>query len=103
MEISVTQKNDSVQFVLHGDVDEKGAALLSRRFQELADKKAIRELVLDFQQVRYIGSSGIGLLILFYQTLASSGGKVHLKNVSSAIYDLFLELDIQTIMSISKT
>ncbi|MGE0082794.1 MAG: STAS domain-containing protein [Desulfococcaceae bacterium] len=102
MEISVTQKNDRVHFVLHGDVDEKGAALLSRHFQELGDKKAIRELVLDLGEVNYIGSSGIGLLILFYQTLASSGGKVRIEKVSPAIYDLFLELDIQTILSISK-
>jgi len=103
MEISVTQKDDTTRFVFQGDIDEKGAALLSRRFQELENRKSIRELVLDFQKVGYIGSSGIGLLILFYQTLASSGGKVRIEKVPAAIYDLFLELDIQTIMSVSKT
>lgn len=102
MEISVMQKDACVRFVLRGDVDEKGAALLGRHFQELGDKKSIRELVLDLGQVGYIGSSGIGLLILFYQTLAASGGRVRLEKVSSAIHDLFLELDLQTILSISK-
>jgi len=103
MEISVTQKNDTARFVFQGDIDEKGASLLGRRFQELGNRQTLRELVLDFGNVGYISSSGIGLLILFYQNLASSGGKVRIEKVPAAIYDLFLELDIQTIMSVSRT
>jgi len=102
MEISASCSNKTAEFVIHGDIDEKGAALLSKQFRELTDKNSVCELILDFKEVDYISSSGIGTLILFYKTMAGSRGKVSIKNVSKEIHGLFLDLDINKIINISK-
>lgn len=101
MQVTVNHEKDHACFVIKGDIDEQGADILDNRFREL-DKKALRELVLDFKDVDYIGSSGIGQLILFYKELAITGIKLRIKNVASDIYDLLLEVDMHTVMTISK-
>lgn len=102
MEITVSKKEQSVYFDFSGGIDELGAELLNKRFGEL-EKSSLRELVLDFRKVDYIGSSGIGQLILFYQLLATSGGRIQIKNASKDLYDMLLDLDIDKLISISRT
>ena len=82
MEVMVVQNNDTSVFTINGEIDEEGAALISNHFQEIKSKTSVKNLVLDFKNVEYIGSSGIGVIILFYKTLALSGGKVTIKNAS---------------------
>jgi anti-anti-sigma factor len=103
MEISVVSENNITQFVIKGDIDEKGAEILSNHFKRLTSKASMTQLVLDFRSVKYIGSSGIGVIILFYKKLAPSGGKVHIRNVSTEIYDLLADLDINKIIQVSKS
>ncbi|HAO22279.1 MAG: hypothetical protein BWK80_25595 [Desulfobacteraceae bacterium IS3] len=100
MEISVLQEKDTVYFVVGGDIDERGADMLTNQFRELTVKAAVTNLILDFKSVAYIGSSGIGAIILFYKKLAQSGGSISIRNVSKEIYDLLSDLDINKIIRI---
>ncbi|MGE0086649.1 MAG: STAS domain-containing protein [Desulfococcaceae bacterium] len=99
MNVTVSQQGTLVRMVLDGDIDEHGAETMNTRFQELG-KESFSELVLDFRKVKYIGSSGIGQLILFYKETAPLGKKVRIENVSKEIYDLLLDLDINKVISI---
>ncbi len=98
----MVNENNITSFVLKGDIDEKGAEIISNHFKNLISKTPLTQLVLDFRSVKYIGSSGIGAIILFYKKLAPSGGKVHIRNVSKEIFDLLSDLDIGKIIQISK-
>ncbi|MDM8549861.1 STAS domain-containing protein [Desulfobacterales bacterium HSG2] len=102
MEITVSKKKESVHFAFSDGIDELGAEILNKRFREL-EKRSLRKLVLDFKKVDYIGSSGIGQLILFYQLMAASGGRIRIENASKDIYDILMDLDIDKLMSISRT
>ncbi|QTA85106.1 STAS domain-containing protein [Desulfonema magnum] len=101
MKLKVTHEKECARFALSGDLDEKGADILDKGFRGL-NQGSLSELVLDFKDVAYIGSSAIGQLILFYKILAASGGKIRIENVSGDIYDLLLDLDINKLISISK-
>lgn len=103
MEISVVNEHNITYFVIKGDIDEKGAEIISNHFKNLMGKTPITQMILDFRSVKYIGSSGIGAIILFYKKLAPSGGKVHIRNVSQEIFDLLSDLDINKIIQISKS
>lgn len=100
MEISVVYEKSTVCFVICGDIDENGAELLSNHFRKLTAKASVVKLILDFKSVAYIGSSGIGAIILFYKKLVQSGGNIQIRNVSKEIYDLLSDLDINKIISI---
>lgn len=101
MKLRVTRDKKCVRFVAEGDIDERGADILDKHFQEL-DKKEIGEFVLDLKNVDYIGSSAIGQLILFYKKLAETRVKMRIENVSKDIYNLLLDLDIDKLITISK-
>lgn len=100
MEIKVNREGSRATFSLDGDIDEAGAALLRKQFQELGTD-GLSDLVLDFSRVGYIGSSGIGQLILFYKQLAAVNGKARLINVSREIGELLRDLDIHKVIAIN--
>lgn len=102
MDISIKHEHGTAQFNIKGDIDEVGAEVLHLKFRELTSKTSLTKLVFDFKSVEYIGSSGIGTIILCYKKLAATGGKIFIVNVSDEIYDLLLDLDVNTVMTVKK-
>jgi anti-anti-sigma regulatory factor len=50
----------------------------------------------------YIGSSGIGKLLLFYKNLGVQQIRLTVTNVAPATYDLLHELKLNTVFTIEK-
>ncbi len=101
MEILVDKKGTQTRFTVKGEIDERGAEILKNRFQEI-NRSSMKQLIFDFKDVNYIGRSGIGKLLLFYKDLAPSGGSILIENVSDEIYELLMDLDLNTIITITK-
>ena len=102
MELSVTPQDDQVQIAISGSLDERGAEELKRRFLELEVSK-IKKIIFDFKGVTFIGSAGIGKLLLFYKNVASQGGSVTIQNMSKDIYTMFKVVKLDKIFDISMT
>jgi anti-sigma B factor antagonist len=98
MEITVSRNENSGRVEIRGDVDEKGAEELKAKLREMAN---LKEVTIDMSGVAYIGSSGIGKLLLFYKNIAMQGGKVFLVNVQNDILQLLHELKLDTIFTIT--
>ena len=98
MDIKTTQDADQGRIEIIGDIDEKGAEILKAKLQEMNQLKAVE---IDFHHVDYIGSSGIGKLLLFYKNVAAHGGKMSITNLQPDLFRLFKELKLDTIFSIS--
>ncbi len=101
MELTVTQHGNSARFEIRGNIDERGAEDLKRRFREL-NASSLKEVVFDFGKVNHIGSAGIGKLLLFYKDLAVTGGGIRIENVSESVYDLLGVLKLDTIFTITR-
>ncbi len=101
MDLAVTQEGDHIRFEVIGNVDEKGAEELKRRFREL-NITNVREVIFDFGKVTHIGSAGIGKLLLFYKDLAVIGGSIRIINTSETVYELLTVLKLDTIFTISR-
>ena len=100
MELTLNQEGDRARFEINGEIDEKGAELLKERFYQLK-LSSLKEVVLDFKDVNHIGSAGIGKLLLFYKNLAVGEGSLRILNLNKPTYNLFKELKLNTIFSIS--
>jgi anti-anti-sigma factor len=100
MELTVTPQGDQVFVEVVGSIDERGAEDLKRRFLEL-DVSTVKEVVFDFSGVTFIGSAGIGKLLLFYKNLAAQGGKITIQNMSKDIYTMFKVVKLDKIFNIS--
>ncbi len=99
MDIKVNSSGDSGRLEVTGDIDEKGAEIFKARLSEL---KQLKKVDIDFSHVGYIGSSGIGKLLLFYKNITLQGGKVTLSNVGPDLYNLFRELKLDSIFTITQ-
>ncbi len=100
MELNVSVDKDIAQVTIVGDIDDDGANKLKAKLLEL-QSKGIREAVFDFAAVRFIGSTGIGKLLLFYKALASKGGKIRIINMNSDLYTMFSVIKLDKVFNIS--
>jgi anti-anti-sigma factor len=101
VELKVSQTGSRTLFEVLGDIDERGAETLKNQFKQL-QLTTIKELVIDLAKVGYIGSSGIGQLLLFYKNLGLHGGIITIANPSESIYQLLNELKLNSIFNIVK-
>ena len=78
------QHDDEGKIVCTGRLDaaqcEKGQAFMD----EIAESST-----LDFSQLEYISSAGLGILLKTQKRLASSGAALKIINVNNHIYDVF--------------
>ena len=88
MELNVKYDQPNARISIRGDIDDDGAAVLKNKLMELQGR-VLREVVIDFSGVNYIGSTGIGKLLLFYKTISQTGGAIKIVNMSEDLYKMF--------------
>ena len=99
MELLVSGASQNPQFKIIGLIDENGAANLKEEFDRL-NLEQMQELVLDFGGVTFIGSAGLGKLLLFYKRTAERNGQIKITNLSSDIAELLKSLNMDTLFSL---
>ncbi|MCB2226401.1 MAG: STAS domain-containing protein [Desulfarculaceae bacterium] len=100
MEFKVIPQDDKARIEIAGNIDERGAEEMKRRFLDL-DLSSLNEIILDFSGVTFIGSSGIGKLLLLYKNLVPHGGEVRIDNLSKDIYTMFKVVKLDKIFKLS--
>lgn len=101
MEIVTENRDQTVILRVNGRVDEKGAEELKNSFSALS-LSGISQVHVDFQNLQYIGSSGIGKLLLFYKNLGVQHIQLRVINTPPAIHELMKELKLDTVFSIEQ-
>ena len=99
MELSIKTQEDKVVISIVGSIDERGAEELKRRFLGL-DVSKTKDIYFDFAGVTFIGSAGIGKLLLFYRNVAGQGGQITIENMSKDIYTMFKVVKLDKIFNI---
>ena len=100
MELTIKQQGEEGRIVIIGSIDERGAEELKRRFTEL-DVRKLKDIIFDFSGVTFIGSAGIGKLLLFYRNVAAQGAKITIENMSKDIYTMFKVVKLDKIFNIT--
>ena len=67
------------------------------------DSKSIKNIVFDFKNIRFMDSSGIGVIIGRYKKISSEGGKVSVVNVNDKIKKIFNLSGMNKIINIYDT
>ena len=84
------EKNRNTLIVrLSGELDQREAAEVRRTLDELLEDSGIRRLVFDLSMLRFMDSSGIGLIIGRYKRLSRRGGSVAVADPDARIDRLF--------------
>lgn len=102
MNISVRTVGNVAVLDVHGEVDLYHSPALLAKLTELIGKKQTT-ILLNFQGVTYIDSSGLASLIGAFQQLRPQGGQLRLSNVSQNVQNVFSVARLDKVFSIHPT
>jgi anti-sigma B factor antagonist len=101
MNVKLANEGEKVTVYISGSVDIPGAESLKKTFNQIAETNPLpKEVWVDFGEVNFIGSSGIGKLLLFYKKFTSKGGKVMIVNLNKEITALFKAIKLDKLFNI---
>jgi anti-sigma B factor antagonist len=103
MKFSSEIKKDILIIRLEGDLigENDGAAILAMATDAIQDN--ILKCVIDISKLRYINSSGIGVLITILTKFRNKNGEVFLLNPSESVQKLLVITKLNAIFQIAKT
>ncbi len=86
MAAKIVYKQREINVFLDGEIDHHSASLIRVSIDEAVIRKRPQLLVLDFEKVTFMDSSGIGLVMGRYKLMKSIGGKIKVLNLSPGAY-----------------
>ncbi|MGC8764746.1 MAG: STAS domain-containing protein [Brevinematia bacterium] len=78
--------------------------LAAREFKEILSSiidEGKTEIIIDFSEMLFIGSNGIGKLLLAYKRLSEKNGKIYLVGLNKDIKDLFITFRLNEFFQIA--
>lgn len=82
-------KGDTVTVYLDGELDHHTAQGVRMELEELIASPRVKRLVLDLSKLAFMDSSGIGVVLGRYKTLARRGGTVAVKQPTTHVNRIF--------------
>lgn len=80
MPVKVEFSDNDITALLSGDIDHHSAVGLREEIDRLITEKSPKTLVMDFSQVGFMDSSGIGLVIGRFKSMQEINGRIIVKN-----------------------
>ncbi len=99
MNVKLTSEGLKTIMEVSGSVDIPGAEYLKKSLTKVLEGDS-SEVVVDFKEVSFIGSSGIGKLLLFYKNFTAKGGKITIINLNKEISMLFKAIKLDKLFNI---
>jgi anti-sigma B factor antagonist len=86
--VGVRQRDTVSIFELKGYLDAHTAPELERTFQKHLNESRFN-IVVNFSDLSYISSAGLGVLMQFIEDVRSNEGDIKLSNMSARVYNVF--------------
>lgn len=102
MPVRIISTQQRVTAFLEGEIDHHTAAALRMEIDEAVQLNKPKTLKLDFSDVSFMDSSGIGLVMGRVRTIQPLGGKVIVSNLSPQVYKIMQLAGIEKIAKINK-
>lgn len=99
MNVKLTVEGSKTLMEVSGSVDIPGAEYLKKSLTKVLESDST-ETVIDFKEVSFIGSSGIGKLLLFYKNFTAKGGTISIINMNKEITMLFKAIKLDKLFNI---
>lgn len=101
MEITSNRDGGTLHVTIYGDLDHHAARIAIPELTRLIDVELPLELILDFDGISFMDSSGIALVIGSYKKMLTYGGTFSLINVPGQAYKVFAAAGICKLINIS--
>lgn len=89
MKITYIKKDKRLIFEIEEDIDECCVQKIRRRIDNEIQRYMPKEVIFDFNNVSFMDSAGIGLIIGRYKLINMIGGELKIANVNTQIQKIF--------------
>ncbi|GAA0177429.1 anti-sigma F factor antagonist [Clostridium sediminicola] len=89
MHIKFTNKKNALIVYLSGELDHHSAEDVRNKIDDMIARTNSLNLILDFSNVNFMDSSGIGVVIGRYKKLLNKKGRVSISNVNGSVKRVF--------------
>ena len=70
---------------ISGELDHHSAGAIKEKLCKMTRGSGVKNIVLDLKELRFMDSSGIGVLLGRYKELKAKGGRIYVANVSKNV------------------
>ena len=102
MQIAQSKENNFHILRIEGDIDLNSSPQLRKTFTDLLEKGSTK-VVVNFEKVSYIDSSGLATLIEMMQRLKKSQGAIYLVQMNDKIRNIFEITKLDKLFTIYRT
>ena len=89
MKIDFDEKDKLLNLEIDEEIDHHRAEILRRNADYEIQRRNPKRVILDFNNVYFMDSAGIGMVIGRYKTASMIGAKIEMKNVKANIRKIF--------------
>lgn len=91
---------ETLTVVIAGELDHCAAPQIRRMLDDLIRDPAVTDVVLDLENLTFMDSSGIGVLLGRLRILQSRGGTLSVKNMQPPVEKLFRLSGLQRVIDV---
>ncbi len=102
-EFTITEEklNEVTVLFLNGFLDAHTSGILEKKFEELLSSGNFK-IVVNFKDLTYISSAGLGVFMAYIENMRNSGGDIKLCSMSDKIFNIFDMLGFPVLFKITK-
>ncbi|MDD2718022.1 MAG: STAS domain-containing protein [Candidatus Wallbacteria bacterium] len=99
----IIEKGNYIICYLNGRIVYETENLLKQAVEEILHQKMKKNIIMNFRDLTYINSSGIGLLVKILREVNGAGGELRLCSLQPAILEVFKITNLNQVFKIFST
>lgn len=103
METQYRTEQDFVIISVEGNIVLEETIALKEKVEEFIEDNNIKGIILNGKAVKFIDSSGLGLIVSIYKTLTKRDKKFGLSNLNTRTMEIFILTKLDKILTITDT
>lgn len=102
MSIEINVTGEVVTAMLGGELDHHSARLMREAIDGAVELNMPTLLIIDFSNVNFMDSSGIGLIMGRYRNLQKTGAELHITGASPQVYKMLRLAGIEKLAKVER-
>lgn len=103
MQIIFQTRDNTLIVKILGELDHHGAEQIREKIDAKIKSANSKNLILDLSELKFMDSSGIGIIIGRYKLVTSIGGKLYLVSASKSIDRIIKMCGIEKIITVKRS
>jgi len=97
----INTSNNNHIIKLHGEMDALGCTHIRTELEQITNSDSETNVVINMDQVKFLDSSGVGLIVFMYKRLKAKGRTLEIVDVHGQPQELMELLRIDTVIPVS--